>query len=73
LSDEFFKIRDNSLDFKSNKRLYLGKDINNVSKFIEILSGEYDFILDKSEFGDYSIVPVHKEYDEMTIEVMDIY
>lgn len=71
--NELDEARLMSLDFISSKRLYLSKDINKVTKLIDVLSDEYNFMVFKDEFGNYSVVPVHKEYDEMNIGVFEVY
>ena len=59
-----------SRDFYSNRRIYLGKDLNNIPLFISSLANEYSFIVEIDEFGNISIIPVHKEYDEASIEII---
>lgn len=60
-----------SRDFYSNRRIYLGKDLNNIPLFISSLAkNEYSFIVEIDEFSNISIIPVHKEYDEASIEII---
>ena len=59
-----------SRDFYSNRRIYLDKDLNNIPLFISSLANEYSFIVEIDEFSNISIIPVHKEYDEASIEII---
>ena len=56
-----------SLEFEMDKRIYLGKDIKKLMYFLKALQNEYRLVVDMNEFGDYSVLPVHKEYDEVDI------
>jgi hypothetical protein len=59
-----------SENFYRNRRIYLGEDLENIPLFISSLSNEYSFIVEIDEFKNISIIPVHKEYDEASIEII---
>ncbi len=57
-------------NIKLEKRLYLGKDLKRLTFLLEALKDLYTYIVETDEFGNISVIPIHKEYDEVDITVI---
>ncbi len=68
---DYEKRFDFSYDFQYNRRLYFKKP-ESVLKLMEALGNYYTYIIEIDEFDNISVVPVHKEYDEVNIVIEPI-
>lgn len=57
-------------DVKLEKRLYIGKDLKRLVSLLEALKDSYTYIVEIDEFGNISVIPIHREYDEVDIEIV---